>query len=196
MTTPRRLDAKATFVTVAALLLLGVLGLLSTAASPSSLFVDARLHLDVHKSARGGAAIKVPQKLSVDIEKKLKEAKDKTTAVAKAKANKVTQQLTSSGDGSTLSFPTSAVAGSLVMAGIEQAVKKVFVSNGITFPAQLASCLILLTTMLVSGSAGQSVYELLTPATQLLTKWLPVFFVPGLVMLPLAPSVGSGIEVS
>eukprot|EP00529_Nitzschia_sp_RCC80_P000911 CAMPEP_0113452170 /NCGR_PEP_ID=MMETSP0014_2-20120614/6711_1 /TAXON_ID=2857 /ORGANISM="Nitzschia sp." /LENGTH=545 /DNA_ID=CAMNT_0000343539 /DNA_START=178 /DNA_END=1815 /DNA_ORIENTATION=- /assembly_acc=CAM_ASM_000159 len=184
-------------VALSASLLVVLLGVFVTA--PNSHVVEARLSLNVPTTARGGAALKVPEfKTSADIEKKLKNAKEKAAASAakvKAAKSKALKQSTNS-DGSTLSFPTSAVAGAVVMAGIEQAVKKIFVSKGITFPAQLASCLILLAALLVSGSVGQSVYEWLTPGTHLLTKWLPVFFVPGLAMLPLAPSVGSGVEVA
>jgi hypothetical protein len=172
--------------------------------------VEARLHLNTPAvptttttAPRGGAAVKIQAK---DLENKLNKAK-KEAAAAAAAAKSKQQQLQAKaasasksskskvGDGSTLSFPTSAVGGGIVMAGIEQLVKKIFVSKGITFPAQLASCLILLSALLVTGGLGQSIYEQLTPGTQLLTKWLPVFFVPGLAMLPLAPSVGSGMEV-
>jgi len=42
---------------------------------------------------------------------------------------------------------------------------------------------------------GDAVFEYLTPGANLLAKWLPVFFVPGLAMLPLAPSMGSPVEI-
>lgn len=42
---------------------------------------------------------------------------------------------------------------------------------------------------------GNAVFEYLTPGANLLAKWLPVFFVPGLAMLPLAPSMGSPLEI-
>jgi hypothetical protein len=38
--------------------------------------------------------------------------------------------------------------------------------------------------------------NILTPGAGWLAKFLPVFFVPGLAMLPVAPSVGSFVEVS
>jgi len=48
----------------------------------------------------------------------------------------------------------------------------------------------------VSPGLGDSIFSSLSPGSALLAKWLPVFFVPGLAMLPLATSVGSGLEVA
>lgn len=75
---------------------------------------------------------------------------------------------------------------------------KVFVSKGIKFPAMLG-CTILVFTVLVlaeivSPGLGQNGFELLTPGANVLTKWLPVMFVPGLAMLPLAPSIGTPLD--
>jgi len=88
----------------------------------------------------------------------------------------------------------------VVLTLIERVVNKLFVKAGIKFPAQLGGCGILLAFLVIADAVvpgvGTAVFEYLSPATALLTKWLPVFFVPGLAMLPLAPSVGSGIEVA
>lgn len=193
----------------------------SSTTSPSVGVVDARLQLNTPASAttttaRGGASIRLPpdaKAKAADLEKRLKsesnklkaqanKAKDaafaQTSAAAAAAAGAAgaAKQSSSSSSSSSSSFPTKAVAGAMVMAGMEQVVKKLLVSNGISFPAQLASCLILFAALLVSGDVGHNVYQWLTPGTTLLTRWLPVFFVPGLAMLPLAPSVGSGTEVS
>ena len=103
------------------------------------------------------------------------------------------------GAGTWLYVPTDAIVGAIVMALIERAVKQVFISNDVSFPAQLAGCIVLFFSLLVADviipNSGKAIYDALTPGTNLLTKWLPVFFVPGLAMLPLAPSVGSSIEV-
>jgi len=92
-----------------------------------------------------------------------------------------------------------AVTGTIVLTLIERIVNKFFVRAGIKFPAQLGGCGILLAFLVLSETVvpgvGDSIFEYLTPGTALLTKWLPVFFVPGLAMLPLAPSVGSGLEI-
>jgi hypothetical protein len=92
-----------------------------------------------------------------------------------------------------------AVTGTIVLTLIERIVNKFFVQAGVKFPAQLGGCGLLFAFLVIAEAAvpgvGNSIYEYLTPGTTLLTKWLPVFFVPGLAMLPLAPSVGSGLEV-
>ena len=46
-----------------------------------------------------------------------------------------------------------------------------------------------------SPGSGDKLFTLLQPGSNLLTKWLPVMFVPGLAMLPLAPSIGSPVDV-
>jgi hypothetical protein len=82
---------------------------------------------------------------------------------------------------------------------IDYAVRKVFQANDITFPSQLGGCIILFCFLLgcdlVKGGLGNEILTFLTPGSALLAKWMPVFFVPGLAMLPRAPSLGSGLDV-
>lgn len=95
---------------------------------------------------------------------------------------------------------TNALLGAVVMALIEKGVKELFKTTGVKFPSQLAGCLILFASLLVgemiSPSLARSIFDALSPGAALLAKWLPVFFVPALVMLPLAPSIGNSWEVS
>eukprot|EP00548_Thalassiothrix_antarctica_P019245 CAMPEP_0194189116 /NCGR_PEP_ID=MMETSP0154-20130528/57667_1 /TAXON_ID=1049557 /ORGANISM="Thalassiothrix antarctica, Strain L6-D1" /LENGTH=85 /DNA_ID=CAMNT_0038910069 /DNA_START=1 /DNA_END=255 /DNA_ORIENTATION=+ len=63
--------------------------------------------------------------------------------------------------------------------------KLLFKKYAISFPAPLAGCGLLLTTFL-SGKYGELIYEQLVPGAQILAKWLPVFFVPSLITLPLS----------
>lgn len=92
-----------------------------------------------------------------------------------------------------------ALTGVALMTLIERATNKVLNAKGINFPSQLGGCIALLVFMIVGEvivpGLGESVFLSLSPGAALLAKWLPVFFVPGLAMLPLAPSVGSGAEV-
>ena len=75
---------------------------------------------------------------------------------------------------------------------------KVFVSKGVKFPAMLGCTITVFTVLVlaevVSPGLGQNGFELLTPGANVLTKWLPVMFVPGLAMLPLAPSIGTPLD--
>jgi hypothetical protein len=69
----------------------------------------------------------------------------------------------------------------------------------VAFPSSLAGCGALFTTLIALSSTKQSLgdglYSLLAPGAAVLAKWLPVFFVPSLVTLPLAQSLGSSVEV-
>ena len=82
---------------------------------------------------------------------------------------------------------------------IDYAVRKVFQANDITFPSSLGGCIILFVFFLVADLAkdglGNDVFTFLSPGSALLAKWLPVFFVPGLAMLPRAPPLGSNLDV-
>jgi hypothetical protein len=87
------------------------------------------------------------------------------------------------------------------MAALEHGVKLGLRRGGVGFPAPLAACLLLFGFLLALECAGggelaQAVADALSPGAALLGRWLPVFFVPGLAMLPLAPSVGGPVEVS
>ncbi len=92
------------------------------------------------------------------------------------------------------------VKGAMIFTLLDYMFRKAFVKYGINFPSQLGGCCILFVAMLLAEAIrpglGDSVFNTLTPGANILAKWLPVFFVPGLVMLPLAPSMGSPLEVS
>lgn len=92
-----------------------------------------------------------------------------------------------------------AILGCLTLTALERGINKIFVKEGISFPAQLAGCIGLFTFLLLAEAAkpgtGVAFYNQLLPGSNLLAKWFPVLFVPGLVLLPLAPSIGNGWEV-
>ena len=86
---------------------------------------------------------------------------------------------------------TIASTSSLVL--IDVAFRRLLKSLSISFPSSLAGCGALLTTLLITNAVkeewGDCIYGLLAPGAALLAKWLPVFFVPSLVTLPLAKRV-------
>jgi len=97
--------------------------------------------------------------------------------------------------GGDMSVQDKAIAGATAFLVFDTAFRKTFKACNIKFPAQLGGCIfmfafLLLSELIIPGM-GDSVYKALSPGANLLTKWLPVFFVPGLAMLPLAPSIGS-----
>jgi putative effector of murein hydrolase LrgA (UPF0299 family) len=73
-------------------------------------------------------------------------------------------------------------------------IKIIFCKFSISFPASLAGCGALFSYFLL-GPAGSTVYSSLAPGAAILTKWLPVMFVPSLIALPLAGGLGSRAEV-
>lgn len=91
------------------------------------------------------------------------------------------------------------VGGAFAFVLLDVFFRKVFKAKNISFPSQLGGCCILFGVLLLSESIspgkGDMVFELLSPGAGLLAKWLPVFFVPGLAIMPLAPSMGSNLEV-
>lgn len=92
------------------------------------------------------------------------------------------------------------LAGSVVCGLIERAVKKGLEKANINFPSSLGGCVFLFFFLLLSDAVNpalaSTLYEFLAPAAAFLAKWMAPLFVPGLVMLPLSPSVGGGVEVS
>ena len=63
----------------------------------------------------------------------------------------------------------------------------------------MAGCGALFTTMIclfvANEQLGETIFQLLNPGATLLAKWLPVFFVPSLITLPLASGLGTVGEV-
>ena len=90
------------------------------------------------------------------------------------------------------------VAGSLLSASLlvvlDVAFRRLFQRLAISFPSSLAACCALFVSLL-AFPFGQGVFNVLSPGAALLAKWLPVFFVPSLITLPLAGGVGSAAEV-
>ncbi|CAB9503001.1 Plastidal glycolate/glycerate translocator 1, chloroplastic [Seminavis robusta] len=73
--------------------------------------------------------------------------------------------------------------------------RRVFQLLAISFPSSLAGCGMLFATFLLAPGGGSNLHAALSPGAALLAKWLPVFFVPSLITLPLADSLGSFAEV-
>ena len=96
------------------------------------------------------------------------------------------------GGGSTDTPTASQVTGVSIFILIELAIRKLFQVYQIQFPAQLAGCVALFVCLIavqtVSPGWGDSLSDSLPPGAAFLAKWMGVFFVPGLTMLPLAPS--------
>lgn len=100
------------------------------------------------------------------------------------------------GDSNEKRIPTmvdSVVSASLLIA-LDVGFRKLFQALSISFPSSLGGCCALFVAMLVLPF-GSGMFSLLNPGAALLAKWLPVFFVPSLITLPLAGSIGPPMEV-
>jgi putative effector of murein hydrolase/putative effector of murein hydrolase LrgA (UPF0299 family) len=90
-----------------------------------------------------------------------------------------------------------ALVSAAAFCAIDVAFRRLFRTAGITnFPSSLGACSFLFALLLALPSkTAHGIFEQLQPGAVLLAKWLPVFFVPSLVTLPLADSVGSAAEL-
>ena len=88
-----------------------------------------------------------------------------------------------------------ALASAAAFVAIDVAFRRLFQLLNISFPSSLGACSILLFTLLLlpSQAAGRVAEHFLQPGAALLAKWLPLFFVPSLITLPLADT--SSVEV-
>ena len=87
-----------------------------------------------------------------------------------------------------------------ILVAMDVAIRRLFRAKSIAFPSSLAGCGILFASLLslhaVKAEWGDSIFSVLAPGAAVLAKWLPVFFVPSLVTLPLAQSMGNGWELA
>jgi putative effector of murein hydrolase len=89
-----------------------------------------------------------------------------------------------------------AVTSAAIFVALDIAFRRLFRAWSIAFPSSLGACTVLFVTLLsLPRDAAQRVFGALAPGAALLAKWLPVFFVPSLIALPLADSVGSALEM-
>jgi len=92
------------------------------------------------------------------------------------------------------------LAGATFFTVLQILLNKLFRSRSIAFPAMLGCTILVFTSLVVTElllpGVGDTAFQILQPGANLLTKWLPVMFVPGLAMLPLAPEIGSAADVA
>ncbi|KAG7373040.1 LrgB-like family protein [Nitzschia inconspicua] len=87
-----------------------------------------------------------------------------------------------------------ALASSTLFMMAEILIKQVFKAKGISFPSSLAGCCAMAAALLISPFHA-SMYRVMEPGAKLLQKFLMVFLVPNLIVLPLCDGCGSVTEV-
>jgi len=163
-------------------------------ALPAVAAISAPL-VSVDAAVRPSGSTFAPKKrASVSIGKKVQPRSDILSVAASTSST----SLAARGGAAASDTSTQLISAAYFLA-MDKGLLKLFRAKGVAFPSQLAGCIILFAVMViadvVSPGAGDSLFALLSPGANLLAKWLAVFFVPGLAMLPLAPSMGSPVEV-
>lgn len=117
-------------------------------------------------------------------------SRQRSTAPKAPKARSFVQLKASGGSEPTV--PIGKIASAASFCALDVACRKGFQHYQIAFPSSLGCCGILLSLLLaLPKSMSTSLLNLLQPGANLLAQWLPVFFVPSLVTLPLASGVAS-----
>lgn len=83
---------------------------------------------------------------------------------------------------------------------VDYILRKIFQAKGIAFPSMMGGCVLIFSSLValeaVSKGTGDKIFNYLTPSSDALVRWLPVFFVPGMAMLPLSPiDFGNAVDV-
>ena len=89
---------------------------------------------------------------------------------------------------------TKAVASSSLFVMMDILIRLLFQRQGITFPSSLAGCCVLSLTLL-SAPFHHGLYRLLAPGAKLMQKFMMIFLVPNLIVLPLCGGSYSVTEV-
>lgn len=92
----------------------------------------------------------------------------------------------------------SQVSSASAFIAMDVALRRLFIKARVSFPSSLAGCGILFVMLglvkILTGS--DQVKDSLEPGAGLLAKWSAVFFVPSLILLPLAEPLGSVLEIA
>lgn len=90
---------------------------------------------------------------------------------------------------------TKAVLSSTLFVFTDMLIKNLFKAKGISFPSSLAGCCFLATTLLASPF-HEKLYRILNPGAKLMQKFMMIFLVPNLVVLPLCGGNYSALEMA
>jgi hypothetical protein len=90
---------------------------------------------------------------------------------------------------------TKAILSSTLFVFTDLIIKAIFKTRGISFPSSLAGCCFLAATLL-STPFHETLYRVLSPGAKLMQKFMMIFLVPNLIILPLCGGAYSATEVS
>jgi len=90
---------------------------------------------------------------------------------------------------------TKAVLSSTLFVFTDMLIKNIFKAKAISFPSSLAGCCFLAATLLASPF-HKKLYEILNPGAKLMQKFMMIFLVPNLIVLPLCGGNYSALEMA
>eukprot|EP00533_Pseudo-nitzschia_delicatissima_P000955 CAMPEP_0116090290 /NCGR_PEP_ID=MMETSP0327-20121206/6885_1 /TAXON_ID=44447 /ORGANISM="Pseudo-nitzschia delicatissima, Strain B596" /LENGTH=526 /DNA_ID=CAMNT_0003581549 /DNA_START=193 /DNA_END=1773 /DNA_ORIENTATION=+ len=90
---------------------------------------------------------------------------------------------------------TKAVLSSTLFVFTDMIIKNLFKAKGISFPSSLAGCCFLAATLLASPF-HEKLYRILNPGAKLMQKFMMIFLVPNLIILPLCGGSYSAFEMA
>lgn len=90
---------------------------------------------------------------------------------------------------------TKATLSSTLFIFTDMLIKSLFKAKGVSFPSSLAGCCFLATTLLVSPF-HEKLYRVLNPGAKLMQKFMMIFLVPNLIVLPLCGGSYSALEMA
>lgn len=90
---------------------------------------------------------------------------------------------------------TKAVLSSTLFIFTDMVIKNIFKTKGISFPSSLAGCCFLASTLL-AAPFHEKLYRVLNPGAKLMQKFMMVFLVPNLIILPLCGGSYTAMEMA
>mmetsp|Transcript_6269 Transcript_6269/g.13440 ORF Transcript_6269/g.13440 Transcript_6269/m.13440 type:complete len:528 (-) Transcript_6269:247-1830(-) len=90
---------------------------------------------------------------------------------------------------------TKAVLSSTLFVFTDMLIKNLFKAKGISFPSSLAGCCFMAATLL-AAPFHEKLYRILNPGAKLMQKFMMIFLVPNLVVLPLCGGNYSALEMA
>ena len=160
----------------------------------SSAFLSPRSPLSVVRSGPTVSKLRLPNNAAVRLRQR-RHASVHSSSARLASSSAVATTASNSDGKNT-------VIATLLLVLIDVRLRSFFLEYSIAFPSSLAGCGALFASMIALDTCsggnkfGEKIYDRLNPGATLLAKWLPVFFVPSLITLPLASGLGNAIEVS
>ena len=141
---------------------------------------------------RGGAQLQLLEKHQSTFRRSSSSPRALSASVVRGGADDDSGNLIQSLAGAPL---TKAILSSTLFVFTDMLIKNIFKAKGVSFPSSLAGCCVLAATLLASPF-HERLYRILNPGAKLMQKFMMIFLVPNLIVLPLCGGSYSALEVS